>query len=535
MQAITYHIELLEPTLIKALNSDPNSAVSFDYLPGSVLRGMLISRYRQRGKICTAQFDKALTVPDSPERRRFFSPHTRYLNGYLVDSLGNRSLPTPRSWQQDKKALRTQTKEQPAPVYDFAFSPPHDDQTEWKGAEKRFCTLASTSGVRLLSPKKQVAVHTTRERVSGRPQDAGIYRYVSLSPGQTFAAVILCADQDSSDLCELLEGEVKLGGARSGGYGLASLEVKKVEDAANWSETLQQQPLLQSDKIVLTLLSDVLVQDKQGQFVANREELLRLIDEELKSSEAFFAADVIGNFNQKWGLPSPQMVALSMGSVFICHYTGSKPEALAEKLTQLQQSGVGERRNEGFGRVAVNWYLPKFEMAVIPDSELQEDEIPLAPPIQSEDGRAIAKTMARRMFQQQLDEWNTAEANQLGQLITGPSKSQISRLRQFIQNALWQEPKVGRQQLARYFDSLEKRQKTRQQFQANRIEGRPLLEWLRFRVNDQSNIKDQVGEMPAIFEKIMPEAWSEELVYRSNLLLIDTVLARAGKLKKEEA
>ena len=45
MKVINYRIDLLEPTLVTSLQGDPNSAVAFDYLPGSVLRGILIGKY----------------------------------------------------------------------------------------------------------------------------------------------------------------------------------------------------------------------------------------------------------------------------------------------------------------------------------------------------------------------------------------------------------------------------------------------------------------------------------------------------------
>lgn len=535
MKVITYHIKLLEPTLITSLNGDPNSAVTFDYLPGSVLRGMLINRYRQAHKVTAAQFDKALVDPDSPLRRRFFSQDSRYLNGYLVDRQNHRSLPVPRSWQQEKKELLAQTAAQPAAVYDFALAAQSNGDKEWKGAQKQFCSLVSpTAPARLLSPKKQVAVHTARERSAGRPRQGGVYRYISLSPEQTFAAAILCDDQDSKDLSDLLKGQVKLGGSRTGGYGLVHLEVKKVEDAANWSETRLAQPF-QTDRIVLSLLSNALLRNARGQYVPDAQELLRLIDDDLILSQAFMAGQIVGGFNQKWGLPLPQTAVLSMGSVFVCRYQGSDSQGLEQKLQELKATGVGERRYDGFGRIAVNWHTTLPILRVEGENELDEDELPEPRSIQSAPGTAIAQTMTRRLLQQRLEQWNMEQANRLGSRIQKPSNSQLSRLRQIIQDALRQKPKEGRERLDNYFLSLEKRQKTRQQFGADRIDGRPLLDWLRFRVNDEKKIKEEVGESPLPAIGTVEAAWTDELVYRSNLLLVDTVLARALKLKEKEA
>ena len=45
MKAITYQIRLLEPALVSELAGDPNAAVAFDYVPGSVLRDVFIEQY----------------------------------------------------------------------------------------------------------------------------------------------------------------------------------------------------------------------------------------------------------------------------------------------------------------------------------------------------------------------------------------------------------------------------------------------------------------------------------------------------------
>src|SRR5713101_1236047 len=98
--------------LVTALDGDPNSAVAFNYLPGSVLRGAVIGKYLRAKNLTTDQFDAA----DPEEQRLFFDGMTRYLNGYLLDRQYKRTLPTPQSWQH-KKGEET-------PLYDFAVESP---------------------------------------------------------------------------------------------------------------------------------------------------------------------------------------------------------------------------------------------------------------------------------------------------------------------------------------------------------------------------------------------------------------------------
>ena len=94
MKTIIYRLTLLEPVLVTALDGDPNSAVAFDYLPGSVLRGALIGQYLRVNNISPKQFNAG----NDEIQRLFFNGGTRFLNGYPVER-NQRTLPVPESWQ----------------------------------------------------------------------------------------------------------------------------------------------------------------------------------------------------------------------------------------------------------------------------------------------------------------------------------------------------------------------------------------------------------------------------------------------------
>ncbi|MEL6528118.1 MAG: hypothetical protein AAFQ07_20640, partial [Chloroflexota bacterium] len=95
MRAITFRIHLNEPAIFAALEGDPNSAVSHKFIPGSAIRGLIISLYLKQpiheGDFATNQD----TV------RCFLSSATRYLNAYPVIN-DQRSLPVPATWTQGK-------------------------------------------------------------------------------------------------------------------------------------------------------------------------------------------------------------------------------------------------------------------------------------------------------------------------------------------------------------------------------------------------------------------------------------------------
>jgi len=81
----------------------------------------------------------------------------------------------------------------------------------------------------------------------------------------------------------------------------------------------------------------------------------------------------VGGFNRTWGLELPQALTLRAGSVLLLR--ALEPIALADLLV-LEQAGVGERRTEGFGRIAF-FGAPEERPTVLPadtgDRELESD------------------------------------------------------------------------------------------------------------------------------------------------------------------
>jgi CRISPR-associated protein Csx10 len=536
VKVITYRITLLEPTLVTALDGDPNSAVTFNYLPGSVLRGAVIGKYLRTKNLTTDQFDAA----DPEAQRLFFDGTTCYLNGYPIEN-DKRTLPTPQSWQHEKGEETS--------LHDFAVEPlPPEDTEQWQPAPKPFCVLTD-DGARLIQPDRHITVHTARNRRFGRPQDphlvrkdedpGAVYRYDALAAGQTFAAAILCDDTDAKDLKSLLTGEVTLGGSRSGGYGRVRFENAKEE--TTWREV---DGPLESDadgQLIITLLSDALVRDNNGQFVVDPAAVTAALearlgvpltpyqypDETEPQKWAYLRGQTIGGFNRKWGLPLPQALAVQMGSVFVYD---SLSRDIA-KLRELEAQGVGERRAEGFGRVAINWHTEP-ELSV--ESQQQTEQIPLVP-LTDVSSRIIAERMVERMLRQRLDRILAQRANELGKHIKRPSNSQLSRLRAVVLDTLRQPPHEGRSRLHTYLGNIEVRQTTRKQFKGDHVAGKELLDWLRFRVDDDSNIwrelQTKATDLPRV-GNVAPSL-TPSLAYEYNLRLVHEVLALAAKERRE--
>lgn len=550
MKVITYLLTLLEPTLVTALEGDPNEGVAFDYLPGSVLRGAVIAKYLRANNLTD------IDAADANMKRLFLDGTTRYLNGYPLDRLGERTLPTPQSWQREKG--------NETDIFDFAVEILNGDEKQchdkqWQGVDKPFCSLAAQDRrqVCLVKPDRHIAVHTARTRRFGRamPEDkidasrgdtrGAVFRYDALAPGQTFQSIILCYDNDAANLKSLLTGEAKLGGSRSGGYGQVRFEVVREEASDGWGESGGNFAADLDGKLIITLLSDTLLRDKNGQFVVDTDVVTAALSAQLgvalspykypNESEprkwAYICGEPIGGFNRKWGLPLTQVLAIQMGSVFVY----DSPTCNISKLNELEAKGIGERRAEGFGRVAVNWHT---------EPELRVDTTKPSAPLAKlltpgTDSEKLAQRMAERLLRQRLDERLVAKANANDVDITNPpSNAQLSRMRSIIHDELMKEI-PNPQRVGEFLNRVRERSTARKQFEQARVGSMPLLKWLddTLQATAESEWKTLLGFQSSDIRKVggVQASLSDSVRVQYVLRLVYAVLARAAKERRKEA
>jgi CRISPR-associated protein Csx10 len=492
MPVLTFDLTAEEPLLMTSLQGDPNSSVSFAYIPGSAIRGALIGRYIAQEK--RRQPDFTLDPTDNRVRALFFHATTRFLNAYPViahEDLRERSLPLPRSWFQKKYDAWTEGTKKELKGHDYSRKGHQelDNRKPFGGGE--YCWLWRSEEPLVVSVERYVNIHNQRDRKKGRgvKESGAVFRYESIAPEQTFRAAILfdakATTQDDIALIHALLDANKtlwIGGSRSAGYGRVAIsEVTMQKDL--WSETEQpvanRLPGQSAGTLTLSLLSDMVVRDTYGQYTTEfpLDEVARLLGVSLtlERSHSFQAATLHGGFNRTWGLPLPQTPALAAGSVLVCQLgNGTIPNEAA--VSALEWRGLGERRAEGFGRVAVNWHPDATFTAQKP--EPWQDET--APKELSSEGKAMVRTMAERMLRQKLDIAleKLVERNKITS--DPPSNTQLSRLRIVARRALSDD-----QGLESIKQLLEKQpQNARDQFSKAGIGSIRLDRWLTNRVKN---------------------------------------------------
>lgn len=539
MPLLKYTLDLEQPLLAAARVSDPNSNASLDFIPGSLLRGLLIHRY------CAATGQSDITH-EPLARALFFDGAVRYLHAHPADPDGVRTLPTPRTLLKGKHT--TPDNDGKWTLYNSAhaaFTAPTDQQLERE--ERPFIALGDDSeSATLYAPRRTLSVHMQRDRRMGRAtaENGAVFQYQALAEGQRFIGLIVIDDgaeaaKQVAELQKLAADPVAwLGGSRSAGYGRVKLSLADTADP--------EVPYGDEDDddgevdLTLTLLSDVLLIDLEGHPLAwaNPDRLpaalgaalseasgapVTITEDDIDWARSSVGRVLIGGYNSTWRLPLPPAPALTAGSVLVL-----RKRLPAQARSAILARGIGMRRVEGYGRCAID--LPLAAQLVVTAADVATTT-PAVQPIVGE-----AERLARRMGERRLDQ--TIEAAITRFLRTrkpqpSPRRSQLAWLAVQAQRVLNTDEAQMKQAAQTFRTTLaELRQAAKQQFERAQIGGRSLAQWLDDHLAQPNQIWTTLGlagDQRFGVGGIEPDKTAVEL--RTTLRLI---AAAAGHWRKQE-
>jgi len=172
-----------------------------------------------------------------------------------------------------------------------------------------------------------------------------------------------------TSLKDQIQGTLFIGADRTGGMG--ELEINLVEKPAPtfdldiWNNKFKEKLKHYLEKIdPQNLPLDQI--DKSHYFSIKMESHAILVDfylqptthlplpfPDIEIQKQILKEQVVRGWQSAWGLPKPDDIAIQMGSVFLYRYTGNEPEKLTAFLKELSQTGIGLRKEEGFGKIQV--------------------------------------------------------------------------------------------------------------------------------------------------------------------------------------
>ena len=385
MKQLQVSITTKSPLVITAESSSQVLTESKSYISGTIVRGILADAYR-KGR----DFEKK--AHEDAGFKRLFLGGLQFQAAYPVVA-GHRSYPLPQSLMKHKVK---------GDIHDILDGQGAAGYKVLKG-------LGYVQGqtIYMAEVNKKIHFHMSRssesERFAGRSNGGGISNYEAIGEGQTFEAVICGEEEDLIHLIRDLKLEentlkARVGKAKRTSYGQCDIHFGDIIDCETgvteeWLKTLKEGKLpirLDSPFISNTPITgwrrneeDSLVQDFVNALQA------AIPNQKISLKKLFTGAEVVRNYVGVWQLHRPEELALVAGSVFIFDCSKDWSDADMKVLKDVLMTGVGGRKEEGFGQIRL-WVLhPSFEIA--PDDKASKLEVTVTE--LSSDTKALVHTI----------------------------------------------------------------------------------------------------------------------------------------------
>ena len=355
---LRYRLTLTAPAVIPVADGDPNTVVTRQDVPGSHILGAAAWHYLRQPHH---------TPEDDAFRHAFLDRGLRFLTAYPeaddpdeFDEPLQRMIPIPHSIRKFKENES---------LVDFVEQSPRDAT---KRFDRRYAKIERGS-LKTQAVKTERNYHHARadDRRKGRAleNDGAFFRYEAIQADQKFQGAVLGSKDDLNALQAWLHGvqSIGIGRSRNAQYGEAKFEwiddtPQNLNRVVEWDGFVERQddgknePQCLDGCLIVTTLSPLLTINDNGHPDARfpERELADALDidtSELILSRSYTRTEVIGGYHTHLRLPRQQWPAIASGSVFVfC----TKKALDGARLLQLEHDGLGLRKGEGYGRIAVN-------------------------------------------------------------------------------------------------------------------------------------------------------------------------------------
>lgn len=546
---LSYTLTMQSPAIISALGGDPNSSSTLPFIPGSTVRGAVARVLGDPGGNAAKEEMFAELV---------LGGKVRYLNAYPSTG-GRRTLAMPLSLRREKNKSEEGPMVAATDIAAFDGRCTEDLELSECWPEEQLTSIGdafiSIGGGRPVAVRPTVSarIHHQRDRRKGRAwkdqkgtTHGAIFTFESLDAGQTFLGLIQILGetvetcrQVAGRIRELLGDTILVGRSRRAGYGgLAAItwgEMRDREVEGAGSEGLRPVTgdIAEGQTFRLLLTSACIVRNfRTGQ--VDPAALTRILQERFDSRAKLlrkrWAFETVGGFNRKWRLETPQVPAVSAGSVFVFEAVTDIPFA---DLQQIENEGLGERREEGFGRALfLDAPLERLSVYKPEDDRMSQDGSGEPPDLVREiERRILSRRVAKKIEEE--------AARRVGQAKGLPTSSLIGRLRLPLRKG----PEEAIEMLQRWLDGHEESERLKrpamEQLERCRLDGgRTLKDWL-LTATHQENIlqwiqADVLANRNHLTSETSAKTFLEEGWMNWSVQFMDAVLAGLALRNKRE-
>lgn len=296
------------------------------YFPGSTIRGYVMTQLANNKQL-------------EQNKEILFSGKVRFLNAYPSIN-GKEMIPSLKGYYEDKSETPGKKKLDNVILENVKSG-------YKRAALGRFCYFEDDC-IRYadVEVSEDVNINTGKETAK-----RNVFRGQYIKKNQMFTGYIVFQDEVPADLIELISHTfdrlMYLGNRRSAGYGACKCMSKEVKQGLPYQEIRTAQG---GNDLYMVLLSDTVMRDQFGELTGLcLEELAEELGcQKLQIERCATSITDVRGYNRKWEGAVPSAVMYEAGSVFHLKAAESVSEG---KLHQLEENGIGIRRDEGFGQI----------------------------------------------------------------------------------------------------------------------------------------------------------------------------------------
>lgn len=343
MYELEFQIKLLSDLVISHFGSDNNRTNTMSFIPGNVIRGALANWYIKENGIKKAHEDVYF-------QKFFLNNQIRIENAYIAGYENDKIiklLPIPFFIQKDKEDY----------VYN-AFALKNDEISEKNDLKP----LIGYYQGRYYSSGPEIGTnfHMSRtgtdstNRLHGTSEDGQIFHYESIKHGQTFCGSIHGEETIMNELINafhLNKGQtlkLQFGRSRNTQYGLVEFFI--TEDIIE-SERLDKESIRGNQ--ILVLESPAILLNQYGYSEVSKKILEEYLTYRLGSNinviKCYIKSEIITGYVGIWKNKHSSNYAFAAGSSFEIDCS----DINLEKLQELLDKGIGEKTNEGLGKLTL--------------------------------------------------------------------------------------------------------------------------------------------------------------------------------------
>jgi len=338
MKKLKYQIRTIDPIIISAESGNQFLVPTKDFIPGVNIIGALALKYIRQNNL-EKYFSQI--KPDDPDFINWFiNAKISYSNAYKTDRIGEieyATYPLPFSIQHIKNNEKD--------VYDLFYNNPSEQTKTFNGFgmlkdDKLFITRVH----------KSTNPHHERDYKSGAARPEFFYNYESIDANQTFEGIISGDEESINKFYNYFSNvnQLKIGRAKTTEYGKVQFDLFNEPDAIANNIICDN-----GNDISLTFLSNVILYNDNGfatSSYSNLEGYLKtMISNNLIIKNAFLRTEENENYVSVWKAKKPTEVSFKAGSCLLL--TIDNNDKVVAILNNLQNTGIGERTHEGFGRI----------------------------------------------------------------------------------------------------------------------------------------------------------------------------------------